>query len=76
MTTSLAYYVRGEWVESARANPAGLLWGWLSSLMVVWGLVSAWSGVAMGIQRLDVVAAVALGLETVVAVLVWLVRWM
>lgn len=41
MTTSFAHFVRGAWVDSARANPAGPMMASVCVLLIPWCWVSA-----------------------------------
>lgn len=74
MTTCFTYFVRGEFRQAARANPAGMVLAACGALLVPWCLWSAWIG------RLWLVSdpvAVGGGLAISLAILitvVWLVR--
>ncbi len=74
MTTAFAHMVRGEVVEAAAANPAGVAFFVAASLMVPLGLVGAWRA-APFFETLDRfrVDRVLLGL-TAVAVVSWVAR--
>jgi hypothetical protein len=41
MTTSFAHFVRGAWIDSARANPAGPMMAVVCVLLIPWCWVSA-----------------------------------
>ena len=40
MTTSFAHFVRGEWVQAARANASGLILACFGALFLPWAAVS------------------------------------
>lgn len=40
MTTSFAHFVRGQWLSSARANPAGLLLAIVCAVQIPWCWIS------------------------------------
>lgn len=76
MTTSFAHFVRGAWINSARANPAGPMmafvcvllipWCWISAALGRWWLVRHPRPVLLGI----VISIVS------VALVQWMVRLM
>lgn len=74
MTTSFAWFVRGRFDQSWRANPAGALLAPACAALAVWLVVGAVVGRPVGFRSLEtpliglVVAAVAL------SVLSWTVR--
>jgi hypothetical protein len=75
MTTSFAHFVRGQWVASARANPAGLLMAVMCMLLVPWCGLSLWLGRLWWVDDPWPVAAYLLGGWGALGMLVWIVRW-
>jgi len=74
MTTSWAYYVRGQWVNSAYANLGGMALAMLSTVLVPWTLVSGvrgrWWGQPVG-EKLAVAIAATL---VAVNLMDWVIR--
>ena len=64
MTTSFAHFVRGQFLASFRANPAGLLLAAVCAVQVPWGLASVIRGRLLGMENPS---------ETVFAVIVALI---
>jgi hypothetical protein len=74
MTTSFAHFVRGEFAQSGRANPAGLLLAVVFATAVPWCLVSAVRGRLLLVDNPAPFVAVLLGATGSVAILVWFWR--
>jgi hypothetical protein len=69
MTTSWAYFVRGQLLPSLRANSGGTLLGMLAALMGPWFLVSGVQGrwsIGRPDERIAIVLAVSIVLVTIV----------
>lgn len=49
-TTSFAYFVRGLWMNSLQANPAGFALALLGTLFVPWSWISCWCGHTVGLR--------------------------
>lgn len=74
VTTSLALFARGRFVESAVVQPVGFALGMVLAGVVVWLALSAGFGRGMVIRRPeDWAAGIAVALAAL-AVLVWLIR--
>ena len=74
MTTSWAYYVRGQWVNSAQANLGGMALAMLSTVLVPWALVSGARGRWCG-QPVGEKVAVAIATTLVAVILMdWAIR--
>lgn len=75
MTTSFAYFVRGEFRASAQANPAGL---WMAAgclALIPWCGVSAYRGRLWGVDDPWPTAAVLAASWGGTSLLVWAWRW-
>lgn len=75
MTTSFAHFVRGQFRDAARANPAGLLIAVSCAGLVPWCWLSAWRGRLLGIGDPWTATAVLLASWGFAGLVVWLVRW-
>ena len=74
MTTSWAYYVRGQWINSAHANVGGMALAMLSTVLVPWALVSGVRGRCWG-QPVGEKVAVAIAAVLVAVILLdWVIR--
>lgn len=51
MTTSFSHFIRGQFVDSVRANAAGFLLASVCLLQIPWCLVSAGRGRLLGLQN-------------------------
>ena len=74
MTTSFANFVRGRFVEAARANVAGLLLATVCAVLIPWCLVSAWRGRLWNVDRPDMSLLWLLLVLAGVCLLQWGVR--
>ncbi|MBT5018802.1 MAG: DUF2752 domain-containing protein [Planctomicrobium sp.] len=73
-TTSVAHFVRAQWVESAKANTAVFSLALIGLLSIPWFLFSLWKGYLLGIEypsKLFVTLTLSL---TGIAVLQWVWR--
>jgi hypothetical protein len=75
MTTSFAHFVRGQFGDAARANPAGLLIAVSCAGLVPWSWASAARGRLLGVREPWSAAAMLLASWGCVGLLVWVVRW-
>jgi hypothetical protein len=73
MTTCFSHFIRGEFVEAGRANPAGILLASLCALMIPWSLVSAVRGSTWLVQEPLVLLTVLITLIGGIAFFSWLV---
>jgi hypothetical protein len=74
MTTSFAYFVRGQFVEAVRANAAGTVLAAVCVLLIPWCLWSAFRGrLWMISDPAPVVAVLFVSLSSLI-VLVWAAR--
>lgn len=76
LTTSVAWFVRGQWQAALRANPGGVLLAVICVGLIPWCWWSAWSG---RLWMLDDPWLVVVGLLAgwaAVVLLVGLVRWL
>lgn len=74
MTTSFAHFVRGEFRDSVRSNPAGCWMAACCALVTVWCFTSAACGRLIGIDDpLPVLAGLVMSWGGV-SLLVWLMR--
>lgn len=71
MTTSFALLVRGDLVNSARANWVGTLLAVGCAIFIPWSLISALRGRYWGVQRIDGLLAFLAGVLTVAMLLRW-----
>ncbi|MFV0443608.1 MAG: DUF2752 domain-containing protein [Planctomycetaceae bacterium] len=71
-TTAFALFVRGRWIESARANLSAFGAAILSAVLIPWSLYSSGIGHTWGIQRPDVAGLWILGVMGTIAILQWL----
>ena len=53
MTTSFAYFTRGNWVRAAGANSAGLMLAITCLIMIPWSLASATCGRLLWVNQPD-----------------------
>jgi len=75
MTTSFAHFVRGQWLASARANPAGLMMAVMCVAFLPWCGVSVWLGRLWWVDDPWPVLAWLLGGWGAAGLMVWVVRW-
>ncbi|HUQ68026.1 MAG TPA: DUF2752 domain-containing protein [Planctomycetaceae bacterium] len=75
MTTCFAHFVRGQFGDAARANPAGLLIAVSCAGLMLWCWASAAAGRLLGIGDPWPPLAVLLASWGFVGLLVWIVRW-
>jgi hypothetical protein len=74
MTTSFSHFVRGQFVEAARANAAGTLLAAVCALLIPWCLWSARSGrLWMVADPVSVAGILSISLATL-TVLMWVAR--
>jgi hypothetical protein len=73
MTTCFSHFIRGEFVEAARANPAGILLASLCALMIPWSLISAVRGSTWLVQEPLILLTVLITLIGGIAFFSWLV---
>lgn len=74
MTTSFAQFVRGDFREAARANPAGLLLALVCVAMIPWSAICAVQGRYCMMETPLVVLAGTLGTIGLVALVHWGMR--
>lgn len=74
MTTSIAYLMRGQLMESFRANPAGLALGIACAALVPWCWLSLFYARLCWLQRPGAAACALLGSLSIIAVVQWLFR--
>ena len=66
MTTSFAYFTRGNLVKSFQSNPAGLVLATLCAVQLPWGVASVWTRRTVFIDRpAEVIVGVAVVMMTV-----------
>jgi len=66
MTTSFAYFTRGNLVKSFQSNPAGLVLATLCAILLPWGVASLWTRRTVGIDHpAEAFVAVGISLMTV-----------
>lgn len=70
-TTSFSHFVRGEWILSANANPAGFGLAFLCATQIPWAAVSCWKGSLWRISRPDRVFIIVLTIVITAMLLVW-----
>jgi hypothetical protein len=75
MTTCFAHFVRGQFRDAARANPAGLLMAVTCVGLIPWCWASAATGRYLGIDDPWPPLAILLAGWGLVGILVWVVRW-
>lgn len=76
-TTAFALFVRGRWMESARANVSAFGAAILSALMIPWSLYSSWIGRTWKLERPDLACLWILGVLGGIAMLQWLaILWL
>lgn len=71
MTTSFALLVRGDLVNSLRANWVGTSLALFCAAVVPWSIVSAIRGRYWGLARVDALLALLVGILTVAMLLRW-----
>ncbi len=74
MTTSFAHFVRGQWVASGRANPAGLLLAGLCLVQIPWCWISVFTGRFWLLRRPDWAALAVLISVIGVSLIQWAIR--
>lgn len=74
MTTSFAHFVRGQFVKSAQANPAGLLLAIVCAVNIPWAGVMAITGKYRSGYPISELFLWTVGPITVVALVQWIVR--
>lgn len=60
MTTSFAWYVRGNWIKAWQANPAGLYLAILCTGLIPWAWIAVWRGSGWGFREWERNALLAL----------------
>ncbi len=70
-TTSFSHFVRGQFAESARANPAGLGLALLCAIQVPWAGISCWQGRLWRISNPERAFLIALVTTVTGMLLVW-----
>lgn len=71
MTTSFSHFTRGEFVEAARANVAGLLLAMFCAVQIPWSWASAYQGRFWGISQPERVLVVAVLAFTTICLIQW-----
>lgn len=74
MTTSFAWYIRGQWGLAWQANPAGFYLAVLCTLLIPWSLISAAGNRLRGVRRLEHWGIGLLVPFVLIAVAQWLMR--
>lgn len=75
MTTCFAHFVRGQFRDAARANPAGLFMAVTCAGLIPWCWVSAARGRYLGCDDPWTPLALLLASWGVVGLVVWIIRW-
>lgn len=75
MTTSFAYFVRGQWRQSLGANPAGWLLAITCAGLIPWCWWSAYRGCLWLVSDPWKTSALLMGTWGVVTLACWLWRW-
>ncbi len=75
MTTSFAHFVRGDWQQSFRANPAGLLMAVTCAGLIPWCWWSAFRGRMWLVSDPWAPLAILMAAWGALGLLVWIVRW-
>lgn len=73
MTTSFSNFVRGRFVQSFQANPAGLLLAAFCAVQIPWGLASAWRKRLLYVTTPDVTLLVFVLAICAVCIVNWIV---
>lgn len=76
LTTSVAWFVRGQWQAAIQANPAGVVLAVICSGLIPWCWWSAWSGRMWVVDDPWMVLAGLVTGWSAVVWLVWMIRWM
>jgi hypothetical protein len=71
MTTSFALLVRGDLVNSMRANWVGTSLAIFCAAVIPWAIISAFRGKYLWVQRVDAMLALSVGVLTVAMLLRW-----
>ena len=74
MTTSIAHFVRGQFLASAQANVAGLLLGLFCAVQIPWCWISIRIGRLWKVVHPDVVVLWSLATLLLIAVFQWVIR--
>jgi hypothetical protein len=75
MTTCFAHFVRGQFRDAARANPAGLFMAVTCAGLVPWCWISAVRGRYLGVDEPWAPLAILLASWGFVGLVVWMFRW-
>ena len=73
-TTSFSHFVRGQWLQSARVNLAGLGLAILCAVQIPWAFFSSYQGRMFRVSNPDQVFLWVLVGTTLGMLLVWLIR--
>lgn len=73
-TTSFSHFVRGQWIQAARANIAGLTLACLCFAMIPWGITSLCVGRLWRIEDPHRTALWLVGTVTGLSLVQWVVR--
>lgn len=75
MTTCFAHFVRGQFRDAARANPAGLFMAVTCVGLIPWCWISAARGRYLGFDDPGQPLALLLASWGLVGLIVWIIRW-
>jgi len=73
-TTCFAHYVRGQWIQSAKANPVLFVFANICALSIPWFLYSSWSGRLWRVDEPSKLFVYFMITICSFAMLLWLVR--
>jgi hypothetical protein len=71
MTTSFSNFVRGRFIDSARANAAGFLLAIACVIQIPWSWISVFQGRLLGVEQPGLLLVVLLSLVLGISLLQW-----
>ena len=74
LTTSFCYFVRGQFLSSTKANPAGVLLASASVLILIWSVVVSIRGIRLVSQEPGRDLLVGFGIWVLLSIVIWLLR--